>query len=55
MLVMGDMNLNFKQWNTMDGHEGEMVEDMNNRIVTTGFTQEIDKTVHVARDRVNDY
>ena len=43
---MGDMKLDFDQWNTLDGYEGEMIEDMKNRVVTLGLTQEIKGITH---------
>ena len=34
VVVMGDMNLDFKQWNTLDGYEGEIIEQQSSN---TGF------------------
>ena len=48
---MEDMNLDFNQWNTMHGYEAEMIEDMNNRVLTLGFTQEIEGIMHIAGGR----
>ena len=51
VVVMGDMNLDFKQWHTLDGYEGEMKEDMDNMVVMLGFSQEIEGITHMAGGR----
>ena len=50
-MVIGDMNLDFKQWISLDGYEGDMIEAMNNRVVTLGFTQEIKRIMHTTGGR----
>ena len=51
VIAIWDINLDSMQWNTLDGYEGEMIEDMNNRVVMLGFIQEIEGVTHTTGGR----
>ena len=45
-LVMGDMNLHFENWALLSGHQGNLADEINNKIVTEGFTQTVTGETH---------
>ena len=45
-VVMGDINLDFKVWGQMTGQERKLVEEADNQVVASGFTQEIEEVTH---------
>ena len=38
ILVMGDMNLDFKEWGKMTGQERKLMDEANNQVMAEGFT-----------------
>ena len=48
-LVLGDLNLNFVDWDNNLGVNKKLIEEVNDKIVTIGFTQTVDKVTHRGR------
>ena len=50
-IFIGDMNLNFFEWNDLSGTQRRMAELTEDTIVVEGFTQVINKPTHITRNK----
>ena len=57
VVVMGDTNIDWTDWNNLSGIHARLAEVVNNQIITSGFSQMINKSTHrgIYRDTIIDH